>query len=113
MENRSEVGFDEDVLENLLKEHRALQAVDSWERDLHQVDKVMIGVCQIGLCYLSDGSKESLVKCRYLVKGVIQKIKAVYDFLNESKMPTEQVGKLESLLEQVMEATKKLTEESS
>ena len=49
-----QVGWDEQVLENLLKEYRALQAVPAWERDDGQVKKVVAVVSQISRFYVAE-----------------------------------------------------------
>jgi tetratricopeptide (TPR) repeat protein len=107
-----QVGWDEHVLQNLLKEYRALQAVPAWERDDHQVTKVVAVVCQISHFYVAKykrqssdgngGAKDALIKCRYQVKGVLQKIKAVHS-MDESKMPLEEIERLEGVLVEVQE----------
>jgi tetratricopeptide (TPR) repeat protein len=105
-----QVGWDEHVLENLLKEYRALQAVPNWERDGHQVTKMVAVVGQISHFYKADKNRDSLVKCRYLVKGVLQKIKAVHSMDQFSTSSTtgghssqrmsqdEEIARLEAIL---------------
>lgn len=107
-----QVGWDEHVLDNLLKEYRALQAVPAWERDDHQVTKVVSVVCQISHFYVAEykrqasagngTNKDALIKCRYQVKGVLQKIKAVH-CMDESKMPHQELERLEAILVQVQD----------
>jgi tetratricopeptide (TPR) repeat protein len=100
-----EVGLDEQVLENLLKEYRALQSIDSWEKDAHQVKKVVAVVSQISHFYLTqEATKESITKCRFLVKGVLQKIKAVHVVMDDSRLPTTELERLETILAQAIAA---------
>ena len=89
------VGGDEQVLENLMKEYRSLQASRGWEKDPIQVKKVSQVVKHIVQLQKEDGNKEALVKCKLLLSGVVKKIRAVH--LDESKLP-EEVETLEHLL---------------
>jgi hypothetical protein len=89
------VGRDEEVLENLMKEYRSLQAYKGWETDQFQVQKVIQVVAHISHFHTSDGSKDSLIKCRFLLRGVINKIKQAY--MDASKIPSE-LEKLENIL---------------
>lgn len=89
------LGGDEQVLENLMKEYRSLQASRGWEKDPIQVKKVSQVVKHIVQLQKEDGNKEALVKCKLLLSGVVKKIRAVH--LDESKLP-EEVETLEQLL---------------
>lgn len=91
----AQVGRDEQVLENLMKEYRSLQTIRGWEKDSVQVKKVSQVVNNIVQIQKEDGSKESLVKCKLLLSGVVKKIRAVH--LDESKLP-EEVQILEQLV---------------
>ena len=91
-----QVGQDKQVFENLMKEYRSLSSVRSWERDDFQVIKI----CQVTsqIVDYQRGSKEELVKSKFLVSGVLKKIqKARADM---GHIPDE-VQNLESLLEDV------------
>lgn len=83
----SQIGRDEAVLENLMKEYRSLQAVRDWEKDLSQVKKVSQVVKQIVQFQIEDGTKESLAKSKLLLSGVVRKIRAVH--LDETEFPDE------------------------
>mmetsp|Transcript_6876 Transcript_6876/g.15715 ORF Transcript_6876/g.15715 Transcript_6876/m.15715 type:complete len:92 (-) Transcript_6876:301-576(-) len=91
-----------------MKEYRALMQSD-WEKDEVQVKKVVQVVSQIVQLHQLEGSKSSLVKAKYLIKGVIEKIEACY--LDPSKIPSD-VQQLRTLLEAV-EGTRKKTESKS
>lgn len=67
-----QVGQDKEVFENLMKEYRALSAVRSWEKDDLQVRRVSNVVAQI-VSY-QRGSKEEMVKSRFLLSSVIKKV---------------------------------------
>lgn len=96
----SQIGRDEAVLENLLKEYRSLQACRGWEKDPGQVRRVSQVVMQIVQHQMEDGSKESLAKSKLLLSGVVRKIRAVY--MNESEFPDD-VSDLVQLQEEVVE----------
>lgn len=70
------VGQNEEVLDNLLKEYRSLQAVAGWEKDNKLVTKLCRVVSQISNLYCQEGEKQNLTKARFLVRGVKQKIEA-------------------------------------
>ena len=92
------VGRDEAVLENLMKEYRSLQSYKGWETDQFQVLKVIQVVAHISQFHTTNGTKDSLVKCKFLVKGTINKIKAAY--MDVTKIPVE-LEKLEIILHDV------------
>lgn len=89
------VGCDKAVLENLMKEYRSLQSYKGWETDQFQVLKVIQVVAHISRFHTIDGTKDSLVKCKFLLKGTINKIKAAY--VDATKIPVE-LDKLEIIL---------------
>lgn len=99
----SQIGRDEAVLENLMKEYRSLQAISGWEKDPGQVKKVSQVVKHIIHFHLEDGSKESLAKGKFLLSGVVRKIRAVH--MDESEFP-EEVASLVQLQEEVSERLK-------
>lgn len=100
-----QVGRDEQVFENLMKEYRALQSIAGWERDEFQIRKV----CQVVLhiCHFyrhhqqqaNDGVKVGLSKCKYLLTGVIKKIRG--QRVDASTVPPE-VARLEQVLVEVL-----------
>ena len=116
---QASIGQDEQVYENLMKEYRSLQTVRGWEKDEHQVQKICQVVTQI--VRLSQPStsppatttaikdendngnkpraKEKLAKTKFLLAGVIQRIKQARRDLSY-KVP-EGVTNLELLLGEV------------
>mmetsp|Transcript_11964 Transcript_11964/g.34283 ORF Transcript_11964/g.34283 Transcript_11964/m.34283 type:complete len:989 (-) Transcript_11964:591-3557(-) len=89
-----QVGQDKHVLENLMKEYRALSAVRAWERDDYQVNKICQVISQI--VDYQRGSKEELMKSKFLAAGALKKIeKARADIVGQ--IPGE-VQNLERLL---------------
>jgi len=94
----AQIGRDEAVLENLMKEYRSLQSARGWEKDPPQVKKVSQVVKHIVQFQIEDGSKECLAKSKLLLSGVVRKIRAVH--LDESDFP-EEVADLLQLQEEV------------
>ena len=94
----SQIGRDEAVLENLMKEYRSLQAIRDWEKDISQVKKVSQVVKQIVQFQMEDGTKESLAKSKLLLSGVIRKIRAVH--LDDTEFPDD-VASLVKMQEEV------------
>ena len=72
------IGLDEQVLEDLMKEYRALQSIRGWETDEAQLIKVCRVVNQIYEVHKQIGKREDLVKFKLLLKGVIKKIESAY-----------------------------------
>lgn len=94
-----QVGRDEQVLENLLKEYRALQAVVGWEQDEFQIRKVCQVVSHICYFYRQEDAKAGLAKCKYLLTGVIKKVRA--QRIDATTVPPE-ILRLEQVLEEVL-----------
>jgi len=108
------VGQDEQViLEDLMKEYRALQTVQGWEKEDGVLKKVCSVVCHVVDIHRSDGSRESLTKAKFLARGVVTKIRTARKYDDQdssdgrSKLPEEFV-RLESLLRSVDEALQSL-----
>jgi len=80
------------ILEDYMKLHRTLQAVNGWEKDLDLVKKVCDVALEISDLHMHtvtadhDGSnsvenssnRESLIKCRYLLNRLVSKIATGY-----------------------------------
>jgi tetratricopeptide (TPR) repeat protein len=85
-----QVGHDKKVLENLLKEYRALTSIRAWEKDDDQVQKVCRVVSQIASYQCN--SREELVKSKFLVSNVVRKIqqgKPIPDLVSENVVMME------------------------
>ncbi|KAG7348582.1 tetratricopeptide repeat protein [Nitzschia inconspicua] len=91
-----QVGQDQEVLENLLKEYRALSSIRAWEKDEEQVRKVCHVVSQIAA--YQRGSREELIKTKFMASNVLKKIQqaqpTAVSTLNE-------VGRMEDLLKEI------------
>jgi tetratricopeptide (TPR) repeat protein len=102
-----QVGQDKEVFENLMKEYRALSAVRSWEKDDQQVQKVCNVVAQI-VTY-QRGSKEELVKSRFLLSNVIKKVQTARV---DSGITPAELKMLEILLDEVTAEIQKKDQDS-
>ena len=69
-------GNGEKTLENLMKEYRALQTVQRWERDEASIKKMHQVVSHIVSISCREGSQENMTKARFMVRGVISSIEA-------------------------------------
>jgi hypothetical protein len=92
----SQVGQDEQVLENLMKEYRSLQSVRGWEKD----DAHVLKVCQVvtQIVRLQPDCKENVAKSKFLVSGVVKRVQ--HSRIDKTNVP-EELGRLEQLLEEL------------
>ena len=97
-----QVGQDKEVYENLMKEYRALSSVRAWERDDYQVIKICQVISQI--VDYQRGSKEELIKSKFLLSSVLKKIQKARADLDKTP---EEVSNLEALLEDVTKEIQK------
>jgi hypothetical protein len=86
------------VLDTLTKEYRALQTNVLWEKDNALVRKVCQVVSHMVHIYKSQNSAEGLVQSRFLLRGIIQKIRMARP--DDTTIPTE-VQRLEGLLSEL------------
>ena len=95
------VGRDDQVLEDLMKEYRALQTIRGWETDSVALPKICRVVQQIYDIHKQGDSKEDLVKFKLLLKGVIKKIQAAHfnkDIPEEAKKLDEVLAEVEAAI---------------
>ena len=90
------VGQDKQVYENLMKEYRALSSVRQWERDDYQVIKICQVISQI--VDYQRGSKEELMKSKFLVSGALKKIEKARADMGQNP---DEIQNLEKLLEDI------------
>eukprot|EP00579_Thalassiosira_antarctica_P010091 CAMPEP_0201915082 /NCGR_PEP_ID=MMETSP0903-20130614/5098_1 /ASSEMBLY_ACC=CAM_ASM_000552 /TAXON_ID=420261 /ORGANISM="Thalassiosira antarctica, Strain CCMP982" /LENGTH=1083 /DNA_ID=CAMNT_0048450621 /DNA_START=44 /DNA_END=3295 /DNA_ORIENTATION=+ len=95
-----EMGWREDVFDDLMKEYRTLQSVKGWEEDPVKVSQMTNLVKDIFSHRKTEGTKESLVKCKFLINGVVKKLRSAS---SESEAQTE-VAELDALLSDLEEA---------
>lgn len=93
------VGCDDLALENLMMEYRSIQSIRGWETDSVACPKICQVILQISELKLRDNDSGELKKFKFLVKGVINKIKAAY--FDESKLPTNILDDLNKIIERV------------
>ena len=86
-----------------MKEYRALQAYAKWEKDDHLVRKVCQTVSHIANIHMNEKSRQSLTKARFVVRGVIQSVRAVRP--DDSALPKE-FFQMETLLNNIAEKLK-------
>lgn len=91
-----QVGQDTAVYDNLMKEYRSLTSIRAWEKDDHQVLRVVRTVSQI--VHYQRGTKEELAKSKFLLSSVVKRI--AQDRSHGRKIP-EEVQNLETLLEEI------------
>lgn len=89
-----EMGWREEVFEDLMKEYRTLQAVSGWEEDTESISRMTNLVKEIYSHHKSVGTKASLFKCKLLVNGVVKKVRTA---CCDSDLPKE-VEELDKLL---------------
>lgn len=101
----SQVGQEEQVLENLMKEYRSLQSVRGWEKDDAQVLQVCQVVTQIVRLHQlqpssssSGGKEKNVAKSKFLVSGVVKRVQQ--SRIDMTNVP-EELGRLEQLLEEL------------
>ncbi|KAL7537819.1 hypothetical protein ACHAXR_008103, partial [Thalassiosira sp. AJA248-18] len=89
-----EMGWMEDVFNDLMKEYRTLQSLKGWEEDPTKISQMTNLAKGILSHHKSVGTKESLLKCKLLINGVAKKIRGAYC---DSEQPKE-VAELDALL---------------
>ena len=100
---KNSIGMDDQVLEDLMKEYRALRSIRGWEVDEVQLAKVFSVVSLISEIHKREGNKEDLIKFKLLLNGVVNVIHASF---SERKPPEEakQLEKLRSEIEVLLAA---------
>ena len=102
---QASIGQDEKVHDNLMKEYRSLQSVHGWEKDDSQVEKVcnvvthIVRLSQNGGANGDKQNKQNLSKSKFLLSGVIQRIKK--SRLDDPTKFPESLKKVEGLLNEV------------
>eukprot|EP00581_Thalassiosira_minuscula_P017735 CAMPEP_0183721762 /NCGR_PEP_ID=MMETSP0737-20130205/13927_1 /TAXON_ID=385413 /ORGANISM="Thalassiosira miniscula, Strain CCMP1093" /LENGTH=1147 /DNA_ID=CAMNT_0025951815 /DNA_START=39 /DNA_END=3482 /DNA_ORIENTATION=+ len=89
-----EMGWREDVFNDLMKEYRTLQSENGWEEDQVKRSKMINLAKEIFIHHKTEGSKESLVKCKLLVNGVLKKIRGT----SSDSEPYAEAAELEVML---------------
>jgi hypothetical protein len=94
------------LIDVLMKEYRALQSIAGWESN----DTIFSRLCQVidelASLYLSEDMREESLKTvemlkrfRYLLQGVIRKVRSAY--YDQSNAPSTAIEKIESYVEKI------------
>ena len=78
-----------------MDEYRAIQGVVGWEKDRQMVEKITEIALHIASLHKQAGAKEGITKARFMIRGIIRKVKSVY--IDEASLPPE-VARLEEAL---------------
>lgn len=99
------------IIESLMKEYRAMQSIQAWEKDEKLVKKICEIVSQIGRLFLSkqNHTKQELTKSRYLMRGIIQKIDLALADVTSNDAMQQEINRLEELSEEIDSAARKLS----
>jgi len=89
------VGRKDQVVEDLMKEYRALQNIYGWESDSVALPRVCGVLSQLLELHIEEGKIESMKKFKLLVNGVLRRVKAAYFDLN--RLPKD-ASDLETIL---------------
>mmetsp|Transcript_28009 Transcript_28009/g.34579 ORF Transcript_28009/g.34579 Transcript_28009/m.34579 type:complete len:1093 (+) Transcript_28009:103-3381(+) len=93
------VGCDDLALDDLMKEYRALHSIRSWETDNVALPKLCGVISQMTDLHTKDSTPDKLRKFKFLVNGVIKRIKAAY--FDITKLPTRELDQLEKIINQL------------
>jgi hypothetical protein len=93
------IGRGEQAVDDLMKEYRSLVSYKGWEADKSMLPRVCRVVSQIADFHLHDGNIDALKKFKFLVNGVIKKVKGAY--FDPSKLPTTILEELEDIMERL------------
>ena len=94
-----EMGWTKDVFDDLMKEYRTLQSVQGWEADSYKICKMKNLMKDIFISHITEGTKESLTKCKFLLNGVVKKIRnACFD-----AEPPEELAELDTMVSKLDE----------
>ena len=97
-----EMGWREEVFNDLMKEYRTLQSAKGWEEDPAKITQMTNLVKDIYSHHKSEGTRGNLVKCKLLISGVSKKIRGA----SGDSEPPEEIAVLDTLileLEKTME----------
>jgi len=94
-----QMGWQEDVFNDLMKEYRAMQSAPGWEADPYRIHKMTLLMKDIFQWYLKDGSKESLTKCKFMLSGVAKKIRNYFD----PSDPPKELADFDAMIEKLNE----------
>jgi len=100
-------GLKSTMMEELMKEYRALQSQTGWETDENIFRQLCRVIDDLASLHMGEGTTEvsstndvdALKKFRYLLQGVIRKVRSAY--FDQSKVPLIQIEKLEGYVQSI------------
>ena len=90
------VGRADQAIDDLMKEYRSLLSFKGWESDTGMLERMCRVVVQMSELHLEESDIGTLKKFKFLVSGVVRKVKAAY--FDPSKLPTNRISELTSVL---------------
>ncbi|KAK1734598.1 tetratricopeptide repeat protein [Skeletonema marinoi] len=84
-----ELGWEEECFNDLMKEYRTLNSAKGWEEDSVKVGKMVTLMRDISKHHKKIGTKESLTKAKFLLNGVVKKVRSAYNYTEPSKEAEE------------------------
>ena len=99
------VGQDKEVMDTLMKEYRALQTIQGWEKDDYQVRRVCAVVAHIAHLQMREGSSESISKAKLMVRGILKKVSVARP---DDASVQDEIKLLEKLLKDIETASHSL-----
>ncbi len=96
----------EEILKHLQKHYRSLQANynDNWELNVHALEKFQKVALDMADAYDQIGDQSSLIKCRFMLNGLIKRVRKALDGYSDEKCVVnveEIVRALENRLDQI------------
>ena len=92
-----ELGWEEECFNDWMKEYRTLNSSKGWEEDAYKVYKMVNLMKDISRYHKRSGTRESVTKAKFLLNGVVKKIRSAYNYTEPSKGAEE----LDALLVEV------------
>ena len=93
------VGRSDQAVDDLMKEYRSLISYKGWESDRPMLDRICRVIGQLSEIHIEENDMEALKKFKFLVKGVVKKIKAAY--FDPSGLPTAHLDQIDSVLNNI------------
>lgn len=89
-----EMGWKEDVFNDLMKEYRTLQSVSGWERDRSTISQMTTLVKELFAHHKAVGTQESIAKCKLMINGVAKKIRDA----SLDSVPPKELAELDAMI---------------
>jgi len=95
------IGRADQAIDDLMKEYRSMLGFRGWETDTGMLERMCRVIAQMSELHLEEGDSGTLKKFKFLVSGVVRKVKAAY--FDPKKLPTHRLAELECVLANVDE----------